>query len=282
MDIISKDESEPTVVTDEVTAPEHEENPPLLDPSPEPETKVHPLSPGGKRFEQIYAKGKQAEREVVELRERIALLESKSAPAAPASTEKEYTWAELETFIQQGRISRADAEVHREEIRERKLLKTLETTMHSKSREQTRDQVLTQTISEYVQSVPAVLDETSADRVRLDEEFDWLASAQGLDPAKVDGVQRKALQAAALRNVYGPIDSVKKRSVPAKAEPSQGISGGIRPPVTANKDQQLLNGLSQPQVAHYKKMMAAGRYKGGWKDVVAELKYDPKTRTKKA
>jgi hypothetical protein len=248
------------------------------DETPAPGSKVHPLLPGGRRFEQVYAKGKQAEREAQELRERLVAAEAKLDLLTGKTTveaNKEYSWAELETFIQQGRITRADAEAHREEVIERRLSTKIKGDFTNENRQATREQTLTQVRQAYIEAVPAIVDENSPDRQRLDEEFDWLASVQGLDVTKLDATQRTALQVNALRNVYGPIDSVKKRNVAPKVEPSQGTPGGAPPSGNGsrNKDQALLDGLSKQQVTHYKKMMAAGRYAGGWKDVVAELKY---------
>jgi hypothetical protein len=42
-----------------------------------------------------------------------------------------------------------------------------------------------------------------------------------------------------------------------------------------NPDQTLLDALKPEEVAHYEKMMRAGRYVNGWKDVVEELKFTP-------
>lgn len=257
--------------------------PQLGEEPPQPKTAgVHPLQPGGRRFEQVYAQGKQAQREAEDLKARLEAAETKLEELKnPKQEKQEYSWAELETFIQQGKITRADAEAHREEVMERKLTKKVKGEFESDTRQANRDLTLTQTLQEYVAVVPAIAVENSPDRVRLDEEFDFIASAQGLDPSKVSPSQRRSLQVLALRAVYGPIDSIRKRSVTPKAETSQGVSGGTPPAPSNNKDQALLNALTKPQVAHYRKMMAAGRYKGGWKDVVAELKYEPPVRIRR-
>jgi hypothetical protein len=113
--------------------------------------------------------------------------------------------------------------------------------------------------------------------VKLDTEFDWLVSVQGLDAATMPDDKRKALQLTALRNVYGPIESLTKRSVQPKVERTEGLPGGIPPRQgSANPDQAILDKLTVSEVAHYNKMMRGGRYPGGWKDVVAEIKYVPK------
>lgn len=267
----------PPVDTDIV---EPEEEAPLLEPAePAPQDRVHPLAPGGKRFEQIYAKGKQAEREAQELKERLAAAEARIDVLSGKTTqtaEPEYSWAELETFIQQGRITRADAEAHRESVLTRNLTKQITGEFTTKTHQATRSEALTRTIQDYVGAVPAIAVDGSEDRIRLDEEFDFLANVQGLDPAKVDDAKRKELQVIALRNVYGPIDSVRTRSAPPKVEPNQGLPGGTPPAQRVNKDQEIIDKLTKTQVAHYRKMMAAGRYRGGWKDVVAEIKWERK------
>lgn len=277
----NQNESESNESVDEIVAPEIEVEQPNLegdsDEQPKPKGNApHPLAPGGKRFEQIYAKGKQAEREAAELRERLAATEARldmlTKQVQPNDEEKEYSWAELDQFIAQGRITRADAEAHREKVLEKRLLKQAEERQSTRLQETTRSQVLDNTVQSYLAAVPTILDEGSADRQRVEEEFEWVASIQGLNPAKLTDLQRKSVQAQALRNVFGPIDSLQNK-VTVKTETHQGIGGGNRQPKKENPDQKLLDGLSKQQIAHYNKMMAAGRYKGGWKDVVAELKF---------
>lgn len=277
---------------DEIVAPELEEEiQASLEPDavhPPTDQRPHPLQPGGVRFEQIYAKGKQAEREVQALKERLAATDAKlelllSGKAQPGTSndEPEYSWDQLETFISQGRITRADAQAHREQVIERRIAKKAEDAAIQRTQTASRQETLATHIGAYVKAVPAILQEDSADRQRLDEEFDWLASVQGIDSTKMNDTDRKALQLTALRNVYGPVDSVGKREASVKTELPRGLPGGIAPASNKNKDQALLDGLSKEQKVHYKKMMDTGRYPGGWKEVVEELKFDPKNRAKK-
>ena len=86
------------------------------------------------------------------------------------------------------------------------------------------------------------------------------------------------MQLIALRNVYGPIDSLTKRNVAPKRVTQQELPGGTPPDLKPNPDQALLNKLTKTQVAHYNKMFAAGRYPNKWKDVVEELKYEKPKR----
>lgn len=272
---------EPEADLVEPEVPEANE-PPTLDDKPQPKP-PHPLTPGGKRFEQIYAKGKQAEREANELRERLIAAEAKLEllvkSKQPEPEDAEYTWDQLETFISQGRITRADAEAHREAVIRKNVLKEVDARQDRRTQELTREQLLDQTITAYIGAKPEVLNEQSPERQRLDEEFDWVASTQGLNPAKLTDSQRKGIQAIALRNVYGPLDSFQ-RKVTMKTETHEGVGGGSPPPPKKNPDQEILDGLTKTQIAHYRKMMGAGRYKGGWKDVVEELKFVPPGRSR--
>ena len=155
----------------ELLAPEPQEKEAIQEPTLEPKAQPpHPLRPGGMRFEQVYAQGKQAQREVTELREAVARIEAENAAlrsgvkvAAPEAA-VEYSWAELDTFIQQGRITRADAEAHRESILERKLSKKVKEDFRQETTTLSREQSLTQSIQEYMELAPEVLEESSAAR----------------------------------------------------------------------------------------------------------------------
>lgn len=225
---------------DELTEPEEVFEAPSLEDSPEPDKKVHPLHPGGVRFEQVYAKGKKAERDYLSERElRIAAeakLEALSSKPSQVEAEKEYEWPELEAFISQGRITRADAQAHREQVIEKRLLKKSEAAAAQKSQAANRSQVLNAGIQAYVAAVPAVLTEGSPDRVRLDEEFDFLASVEGVDTVHMDNMTRQRLQLTALRAVYGSIDAITTRSKSiTQPDTHQGLPGGSRPTTTKNQ-----------------------------------------------
>lgn len=258
---------------------------PLLEPEgqPDPEkNKVHPLAPGGRRFEQVYARGKQAEREAQELREQIAELRGQVEVLRGGNTtvneDPEYTWAQLEEFIAQGRITRADAQAHREGVIAKKLRKDLKTELETENKTVGRAQALSNSIQAYLEAVPNILVEGSEERQRLDLEFDEQAAIQGVDPAKLSDTQKKALQLTALRAVFGSTTSLTKRAAvtPKPVLTQQELPGGVRPAPSTNPDQAILDKLTKREVEHYNKMFRAGRYPGKWKDVVAELKFQRK------
>lgn len=272
------------VEVDELADPNVEaDNAPLLEPEGAPDPvapKVHPLAPGGKRFEQVYAKGKQAEREVEELKIQLAELRGQVGALRGSNTQvnedPEYTWDQLEGFIAQGRITRADAEAHRESIRTKKLKAELKAELETETKTVTRSQSLASNIQAYLDAVPAILVEGSEERQRLDDEFDTIAAIQGVDPAKLSDTQKKALQLTALRTVFGSVTSASTKPVQATPKPHEGLPGGTKPKPNANPDQAILDKLTKREVEHYKKMFRANRYPNGWKDVVAEIKYERK------
>lgn len=258
--------------------------PPAVAAVPPSSPAPHPLAPGGKRFEQVYARAKQTERELAQERERRiaaeARLEQATKPGLPNVTnEIEYSWAQLEEFIKQGRVTLAEAQEHREKVAERKIRAQLKAELATETKQQSRGAVLDSTVQAYIAAKPSILEEGSTDRQRLDEEFEFIASVQGVDTAKLSAVDRQALQLVALRNVYGPVDRLQKTEEPMRGT-HEGLPGGTPPVRTPNPDQAILNKLTKGQVEHYQKMMRAGRYPKGWADVVEELKFDPHNRQK--
>jgi hypothetical protein len=282
---VSPAELEPIVEVDTVIAPEAPESEPeaVLEPIVEPvqPQKVHPLQPGGKRFEQVYAESKQNKRELDAERERRIAAEAQLAvfqkPTLP-TTEPEYSWQQLEEFIAQGRITRADAEAHREEVNIRKLSSKIKQDFTQETAIANKSQALSASIANYVAAAPAALVVGSPERERLDQEFDWLVSVSGNDANNLTDLQRKVLQVTALRNVYGPIDSLVKRTTQTTPASQQGLPGGTPPRRQQNPDQALLDGLTKQQIEHYKRMFESGRYPGKWKDVVTELKWSKVNR----
>jgi hypothetical protein len=251
---------------------------------PAPEQAPNPLSPGGKRFEQVYAQSKAAQRALAAEREKSTALEARLNAIEERTTKKadeEYTPAQLEAFIAQNQITRADAADYLHKQTVKKAVETAKQEIQQELSVTDRLTKLNQGVSAYVEAIPAIKDTNSADRQRLEEEYEWLASVEGVDHTKLKPADKQALQLKALRSVFGSLDTVKKRTtVTTKNETQQELPGGNPPPRNTNPDQKLLNDLSPAQKAHYKKMMAAGRYAGGWADVVAELKFDPNNRTK--
>lgn len=263
---------------------------PLAEPesSTEPEpSKVHPLSPGGPRFEQVYARGKQAERDLAAEREKRIAAEAKlevltkTKPAVNETAgDEEYSWAQLNEFIAAGRISLADAQAHRESVLEKKLLNKAKAVLEKETVEKDRLSILNKNLFDYVSAFPALNDETSPDFKRVNDEVNWQLDAQGLDINELSPARLKAIQLTAMRTTFGAIDLAKRRNVAPVQETHQGLPGGTPPARKPNPDQDLINKLDERTRAYYRDKIRTGMYKG-WEDVVAELKFDPTNIKKK-
>jgi hypothetical protein len=258
---MSEDAAELLAPVVQVEAPAVE--PPVEAPVDEltPPTVQHPLQPGGKRFEQVYAQSKQAQRDLQDERDRRiraeAQLELLGKPAQTAPAEKVYEWDELEPMIASGQITRADAYRHREAVLKKDLKTQLQTDFQRESGEAARMGALNKVFTDYMSAAPEIQNSTSQQRMRVDQEFDWLVSVQGKDATRLNPVERKALEVTALRNVLGPVETLNKRMSPT-TETHQGSVGGQRPQGPANPDQKMLDDLSPRQIEHYNKIECFG------------------------
>ena len=236
----------------------------------------HPLDPGGKRFNQVWARAKDAEVKLQTERERAARLEGEldalrkmgaDKPVPPPI--KEYTWQELQRGIDAGQITLQQALEHREEIIRRhaekqaddKIKATLETTQ--------RQSTVQQELAQYRTLVPEAVQMGTKERVALEREFTYLVN-MGYDSRD----PRTELLAA--RNVLGDMESIKQRKAAATITSERTImkdthttNGTTKP---AEKDP--IKGLTADQTKHYQRMIDRGIYKKGWDDVREELKWE--------
>ncbi|MCI0557796.1 MAG: hypothetical protein MN733_04820 [Nitrososphaera sp.] len=248
----------------------------------EPVKPVHPLEPGGVRFQQIYARAKGAEEELETERERRIkaeierdILKAGGTVSSTAPTDREYTNAELAALVIQGQATQDQVDQYKEQRLEKKISQRLRDEFEAKQRDAGRAERLTSEFADYTKAIPNIEVQGSDERKAVDNEFNWLVSAHGLDPAKLAAIDRQSLALNAVRNVFGPVTSIRQRVASPVGETHVGSFGVVPPVQKPNPDQALLNGLKPEQVQHYEKMMRAGRYPNGWSDVVAELKYEP-------
>ncbi|MCI0564050.1 MAG: hypothetical protein MN733_36705 [Nitrososphaera sp.] len=247
----------------------------------EPVKPVHPLEPGGVRFQQIYARAKGAEEELETERERRIKAETErdilkaGGTTGGTTTDREYTNAELAALVIQGQATQDQVDQYKEQRLEKKISQRLRDEFEAKQRDAGRAERLTSEFADYTKAIPNIEVQGSDERKAVDNEFNWLVSAHGLDLAKLAAIDRQSLALNAVRNVFGPVTSIRQRVASPVGETHVGSFGLVPPVPKPNPDQALLNGLKPEQVQHYEKMMRAGRYPNGWSDVVAELKYEP-------
>lgn len=267
---------------DQTVEPEVEVEP-LVEPAAPPEpAKVHPLSPSGVRFEQVYAQSKQLKREndakAQEIERLKAELEAKKTPEN--NVEPEYSWAQLNEFIAAGRMTLADAQAYRESLLEKKLVAKAQATFRKEAVTTDRLNILNSGIAAYANAVPALRNETSPERIRVEEEFNWLLDAQGVSLDALSLPNRRALELTALRTVYGSVESLQRRNSVVNTATQQEIPGGNPPQRKPNPGQDVLNKLDNRQREYYRSRIQSGMY-SGWGEVVAELTFDKNAPVKK-
>ena len=257
-----------------------------IEPIPEPALEPHPLEPGGKRFEQVWARAKTAEEKLQEEREariraeeRLSVLETvKATKKAEDDAAKVHSWETLEGWITEGRITRAQANEYREGVVAEKAARDAEARLskHMDATQRRRD--VTSGIAQYQAAVPSLKDRTSPERLRAEAEYAYLVNLHG---APKDEDQRLVYELNACHSAFGDVAAL------AKLKATQDVTQANREafvettqtgkPTTATDENAIPPEVAKDPrlLAHYQRMMDNGRYPGGWKDVKAELAFRP-------
>lgn len=247
--------------------------------------KPHALEPGGERFKQVWSRAKQAEEKWHTERDaRIAaeakletLREVGVVRKSAQADEKVFTWNELMQAVTDGKLTQAEALDYREKqvIRQAKDQARAEIAAEQSHRERT--QTIASQINEYTSLEPALHDTSSELRQKVEREYQWLVTVHG-EPDR-NSVQYRALELNAVKNVLGPLESLKRRRDSERMTREQGDThmdradtsqrgGGNQEP----DESKPPKGLTPSQIAHYEKMFAkSSAYPEGWKSVRAEL-----------
>jgi hypothetical protein len=238
-------------------------------PEAEGAEREHPLAPGGDRFKEVWARAKRAEEEREALKERLhqaelerARLEGERKAADEAKqhqkqAEREYSWDELESFIEQGRITRAQANSYKEE-RQKKREEAIRQELDTKIAQLTvKDKVgtINSTLERYKTALPSLMQPGSTERQKYEAEYHYLV--QELGDAPTLATQLKAVRAA-----FGPIESVesaaKTRQTTTQQRTAFMDTTTTRKPDPTKKDP--VQQLDQRTKEHYEKLIKNGRY----------------------
>lgn len=193
----------------------------------------------------------QQERDLLqqERSDRVRLEESRKTDEPP-----EHTREELLTMVEDEKLTQVQADkLWEEQITTNVTKKVLGAVAHRDSSKQ-----VDQTLGEYKRLKPTLLKNGSEDREKVSREYEYLIGT-GL-PNSV------ATELAAVRNVFGPVENLKKK---LDLETHQETGGGS-PPETVESD--VAKGLSTRQKKYYQKRIDDNVYKD-WAEVEAELKY---------
>lgn len=204
-----------------------EPEPIIETPTPEP----HPLEPGGKRFEEVYGRMKQAEAAAQEQRDRIARLEGAVQAAQRPPVQQPVYWSpdQLQTMVDQGRLTPIQAAdvvaAQRQAVSEQRVAQF--TVLHQKQT------VALNEVKQYMARIPTLSNQSSPEFQRVARLAYETAEDTGL-PVSDPRVQRQALRAA-----FGTLEKVAQVAVDHEAgrlasiPHSESGGGGSPSPVPA-------------------------------------------------
>lgn len=214
------------------------------------------------RFDQVWARSKKAEARLEQLqadlqreREERIRLEERSKVKEEQATQKEMTWAELETGIAEGKWSRDQAQEYKDKMTEQRLERKFR---EKQAQESTVSNVLGE-INQYKQLIPDITVPYSESRMKVEKAYAHLV--------RNGAPQNYATELAATMSVFGDIDTVKarktvKQTITSK-EPlmeTHTPSRNVQKPTKSFED-----GLPEHKRDFYKKLMKHGAIKT-WKD----------------
>lgn len=191
----------------------------------------------------------------------------KAGQQKPPKAEKTYTRAELRALVNDGKITEDDMDATLERQLRAEITGSVESTVDARVKNSERSNKIASKIQDYVTAFPAINEEGSKLRARVQAEFDELV--QMGDPADALATELKAIKAAC-----GPLNTNGRRAGPDVHEDTgAGGDGGERP----NRD-SWAKGLSAAQKAHYEKLIHSGVYKGTTDPkLLKELSYAKRT-----
>jgi hypothetical protein len=276
--------AEEAVITAPVEAPpEPAGEPPAapLAPAPEPAAEPHPLEPGGKRFNEVYARAKaaegklQAEREErIRLEERLKAQQDVAQVKADATKPAEHSWETLESWIAEGKLSRAQAMAYREGIIEERSIAKATAKLDAQLKETQRTTTVTGELERYKQALPAITQPGTPERVKVETQYSYLINTLGHQPGL-------ATELLASKLAFGDAEILEKQRTTQRATADQHevmmeTHSTTRPAETTAKDKHdPVAKLDARQREHYERMIKAGRY-NDWGEVRKELAWERK------
>jgi len=238
----------------------------------------HPLEPGGKRFNQVYARWKDADGKYHVERERAARLEGelealrKQPAAAPAAaTPARYTGAQLQSYIDEGKITVGQALAYQEESLKLETSRLVDQKVEEKLSTATRQSTVQREVSRYQEAIPDITVPGTEARQKLEREYAYLVN-MGYD------ARDPKTEVLAARAAFGDPDLIKQRqaarTITTGRDTMQDIAANGKPKPS---EKDPLKDLSSSQRQHYQRMIDKGVYKG-WAEVKEELAFVPPRR----
>lgn len=224
------------------------------------------------RLDEVLAEARSAKEALAQEREaRIRLEEQVKAMQAAAKTptqpQKVYTRAELNQMVEEGKISREQAEDYLDQVRELRLREAISKELAERDAQRERVARVKTELQRYKELVPEVMKAGTEEREQVTQEFNYLVSLGQPNDATTE--------LAALRAVFGPVEKLeRKKQMRGERERFQE-SGGRRDDgggAPKGKEPDLPSRYRE----HYQRLIDRGIYKG-WDDeqLQKELKRIP-------
>ena len=246
--------------------PEPQEPEPVVTesaPTPEP---PHPLQPGGARFEEVYARMKQAEERVARFEGMLSAQQRPVTPNQPTLVDPQ----QLQALVDQGRITPMQAADFLAKQNAQQI--ATQTTLAAIQAQQlnAKLQSASQEVNQYIDRIPSLRDNLSAEFKRVSDEAYRISDEMG-QPVTDLRVQRLALRA-----VYGPLERLAQAGQHREQSRSASVphveSGVGRSPAPATRGDDPLKDVDPTYLQFWQ---ARGYTR---EQMLEEAKYIPKGR----
>lgn len=211
----------------------------------------HPLEPGGRRFEEVYARMKDAERRAQEQAERVARLEGQvSVAQRPAQPQSQFYSVEvIQAAIDRGQITPAAG------AQQLAWQQTQIAGQQYAQQARIQEQVKTALgeVRQYMDKIPTLKDSGSPEITKVADAARDIAEEMGLT------IEDPRVQRRALRETFGTLDRVTTRAKTQEADRQSRVphaesgGGGGAAPVVTNGDDPL-KGVDPKQLAYWKRL----------------------------
>lgn len=224
------------------------------------------------RFDQVYARTKDAEVKLQAEREQRARLEGelealkRTPPPQAAPTPPRYSAAQLQQMIDEGKATVGQVLAYQEETLRKELDSKVEEKVRTSLATTSKASTLQQEMDRYKHVVPEVTQEGTPERQKVTQEFSYLVGL-GYD------AHDPRTELMAVRAALGSVETIQERrkakTIPTGRETMQDIqsNGGAKA-----GEPDVLKKMTAAQRQHYQRMIDRNVYKG-WDEVRDELKF---------
>ncbi len=228
----------------------------------------HPLQPGGARFEEVYARMKQAEDRAARMEGALAQAQQQQRPAQQGPVYVDP--AQLQALVDQGRMTPMQAAdvLSKQNAQQAAAQYTIAATQAQQLNAKITS--ASQEVNQYIDKMPTLRDSASPDFIRVRDEAYRLSDDMGLP------VQDFRVQRAALRTTFGSLDrlasATQVRAQSRDASLPHTESGAARGPSAAKPGSDPLKDVDPAYVSFWKSRGYTQE------QMLAEAQYIPKGR----